>query len=76
MSQNSDILAYMRSGHEITTMDAIDLFKCTRLARVIGDLKGDGYPVLDRWVDLPSGKRVKAYRLGACQQELFRGAEI
>ena len=63
MSQARDILRAMRRGEELTQLDATNRFGCTRLAARIYDLKRDGYPVLDRTITLPSGKRVKAYRI-------------
>jgi hypothetical protein len=61
----------MQNGAEITrlgtpdTMSAYHNFDCINLPGRIYDIKALGYEVKDRPVDLPSGKRVKAYRIEA-----------
>ena len=70
MSQASEILNSMRLGREVTGLSALNNFGCMRLSARILDLKEAGYPVVDRWIDLPSGKRVKAYRMDTGQMAL------
>lgn len=71
-SQNRCILHHFKSGLRLTGLDALRLFGCMRLARVVGDLKDDGEDVRDRWVKTSTGKRVKEYWIPQKnQQELF-----
>ena len=48
-----------------TPVDALKKAQCFSLSQRVGDFKRDGIPVEDKWVNLPSGKRVKAYRIAA-----------
>lgn len=50
-SQKSKILDYLKTHKEgISSMDAIQLFGCTRLAARIADLKAEGYVIGSRMV--------------------------
>lgn len=44
-SQVKQILAWLRSGKEITPMDALNEFGCFRLAARIKDLENQGYTI-------------------------------
>lgn len=44
-SQNEVILAWLQSGKSITSWQAIQKFRCTRLASRIHDLKQKGYNI-------------------------------
>lgn len=41
-SQNQRILKHLKSGKKITAIEALKLFGCFRLARVMNDLKNQG----------------------------------
>lgn len=60
-SQASRILDYMLRGHRITGIEALELFGCFRLPARIADIRERGFPVESKFVDTPSGKRVKSY---------------
>lgn len=68
-TQNSKILKALLNGERLTQLDAYTRFNCTRLGARIYDIKNmnEEYKnkVVDRWVVLPSGKRVKEYRFEA-----------
>ena len=68
-TQNSKILKALLNGERLTQLDAYTRFSCTRLGARIYDIKNmnEEYKnkVVDRWVVLPNGKRVKEYRLEA-----------
>nr|DAQ02074.1 MAG TPA: helix-turn-helix domain protein [Bacteriophage sp.] len=68
-TQNSKILKALLNGERLTQLDAYTRFNCTRLGARIFDIKNmnEEYKnkVVDRWVVLPSGKRVKEYRFEA-----------
>lgn len=68
-TQNGKILKALLNGERLTQLDAYTRFNCTRLGARIFDIKNmnEEYKnkVVDRWVVLPSGKRVKEYRFEA-----------
>ncbi len=45
-SQARRILSYMKEGHTITGLEALDLFGCMRLGARIFDLKREGHVIL------------------------------
>ena len=65
-TQNGKILKALLNGERLTQLDAYTRFNCTRLGARIFDIKNmnEKYKnkLVDRWVVLPSGKRVKEYR--------------
>ena len=62
-SQSQAILRHMRSGYEITSLEALNLFNCMRLAARIADIKDMGIDIADRWITRDDGVRFKAYRV-------------
>ncbi|TPH20688.1 hypothetical protein EUX52_07675 [Haemophilus haemolyticus] len=68
-TQNGKILKALLNGERLTQLDAYTRFNCTRLGARIFDIKNmnEEYKnkLVDRWVVLPSGKRVKEYRFEA-----------
>ena len=68
-TQNGKILKALLNGERLTQLYAYTRFNCTRLGARIYDIKNmnEEYKnkVVDRWVVLPSGKRVKEYRFEA-----------
>ena len=68
-TQNGKILKALLNGERLTQLDAYTRFNCTRLGARIYDIKNmnEEYKnkIVDRWVVLPSGKRVKEYRFEA-----------
>jgi hypothetical protein len=75
-SQSDQILLYLESGHELTPIDALNLFGVFRCAARIKDLRNRGYPI--ETLERRSGeKRFAAYRLRRpVQQALFDEARI
>lgn len=70
-SQADAIALYLESGHELTPLQALEMFGCYRLAARIKDLRKRGVPIetLDR---TDGEKRYAAYRLSRpVQQPLF-----
>ena len=59
--QKEKIKAYLESGKTITSLEALDIFKCFRLASRISELKQEGYPVNKQMIQLDSGKYVAEY---------------
>lgn len=63
LSQKKRILAYMKAGHGITGLEALELFGCFRLPARIADIREDGHVITSQTVHV-NGKRVKRYYLG------------
>ena len=47
----------------VTPLDALNKAGCLSLSQRCGQLRRDGVNVIDKWVNLDNGKRVKAYRV-------------
>jgi hypothetical protein len=64
MSQNSEVLAYMKKRRGITSMQAIMDLGITRLAGRIWELRMSGHLILDYWVKVKTrtGRDVKVKR--------------
>lgn len=62
-SQATKILEWMKAGHAITPMEALERFGTMRLGARIADIKKKGWTVYSEFVTTPGGKRVKSYHL-------------
>ena len=63
-SQNKRIAEWLKAGNTITSMEAMNMFNCFRLASRITDLKQKfGLIIVTDRVMTPSGKRVAQYKL-------------
>ena len=62
-SQNGRILAHLQSVGPLTSLDALTLFGCSRLAARIADLRAKGYRIQSRFVTVGADKRVSEYSL-------------
>jgi len=60
----SDRLLTLLKRRWVTPLDALHLASCLSLSQRCGEFRRAGMKVLDKWVQLDGGKRVKAYRLG------------
>lgn len=67
MSQAAAILAHLKAGGTLTHLEAIDLFRCARLAARIDELREVGYRI-DTEMRSAGGKRYGVYRLAQPQQ--------
>jgi hypothetical protein len=65
MNQNQQILNHLRNGKSITPLEALNEYGCLRLGARIHDLKRAGHNIASESVELPNGKRVASYRMGA-----------
>jgi hypothetical protein len=63
MNQNEQILFYLKQGNKITSLEALELFKCFRLASRISDLNRLGYSITSEMITTSTGKRVSQYSL-------------
>jgi hypothetical protein len=62
MTQSHALLRYLKTGREVTPLQALDRFGCFRLGARIYDLKRQGHAITSRRVRLGS-KSFCAYRL-------------
>ena len=62
-SQCQAIAAFLESGKSITSLQALNLFGCMRLASRICDLRDKGYDIETQRIKLASGKFVTEYKL-------------
>lgn len=62
-TQCAQILAYMREGHAITSLEALSLFGCLRLSARIHDLRDRGHAITSSKVATATGKLVAQYRM-------------
>ena len=61
--QNARILAHLQAGRTITALEALEWFKCFRLASRVCDLRKAGHDVQKRTIKTNSGKIVAEYYL-------------
>lgn len=63
MSQNTEILSYLKTGATLTPLKALKEFGCLRLSGRIYNLREAGWPVVCDNLDVGNGKRVGHYTL-------------
>jgi hypothetical protein len=63
-SQKVQIHNFLKSGKELTALDALRKFGCLRLAARIADLRDEGVRIISTPKVLRTGKRVVSYSLG------------
>ena len=61
-SQTALIKGWLLNGHSLTTLEALTMFRCFRLAARVADLRDEGIPILTEMVDI-NGKRVAKYSI-------------
>ena len=61
-SQTAIIKGWLLNGHSLTTLEALNMFRCFRLAARVADLRSEGLPILTEMVDI-NGKRVARYSI-------------
>lgn len=62
MSQNTEILKYLKAGNTLTSLEALNRFGCFRLASRITDLKKT-HNIKSEMVKVNSGKKVAQYSM-------------
>ena len=62
MSQNNQILNHLQNA-PITSLEALKLYGCLRLAGRIYDLKQKGHDIFTVRKELPNGKKIGEYYL-------------
>jgi Helix-turn-helix domain len=61
-AQCKQILSHLQGGHSITPVEALNKYKCFRLAARINDLRVRGYEIITRLVKR-NGKKYASYSL-------------
>lgn len=61
-SQNEEIEAWLKSGHTITPLEALEKFGCFRLGSRIFDLRSKGLNIVTEMVT-DKGKHFASYKL-------------
>lgn len=62
-SQAGQILRHLQTQGPLTSLDALRLFGCARLAARVADLRNKGYAIRSRMVTVGANKRVSEYSL-------------
>lgn len=62
-SQNSKIRAWLKAGKTLTSLEALNLFGCMRLASRINDLRKQGMEIHTERILTATGKRVTRYSI-------------
>lgn len=63
-TQNQQIKEYLEAGNKITSLEALNMFGCLRLASRISDLKKQGLDIkTDMVLDPNTRKQYASYRL-------------
>lgn len=61
-SMKERLIGHLKRGF-VTPLDALNLVGCLSLSQRCGELEREGHAIDRVWRDLPSGKRVRAYRI-------------
>tara|TARA_B100001093_G_C26469350_1_gene859902 strand:+ start:95 stop:337 length:243 start_codon:yes stop_codon:yes gene_type:complete len=79
MSQNTQILSYLKQGKKITPIDALNKFGCFRLSARILDLRKSGHPIITQTIT-KQGKTFASYSMStksmAQQYKSFGGNNV
>lgn len=73
ISQTKAILAYLRQGYGITSLEALNLFNCLNLKARMHEARRDGWGIRTTMIKTSTGKRVAWYTLTDPQQETPAG---
>lgn len=63
MSQKTDVLKHLKENKTITSWEAIQIFRCTRLADRIFSLRKEGHEIITNNMVSDNGKRFAEYVL-------------
>ena len=75
ISQESQILSYLKSGNSLTPIDALEKMKCFRLSGRILDLRKAGHDIRTEIIE-SNGKRFASYSLNQKNPEDFKEQTI
>ena len=63
-TQTDSIKEYLDSGNTLTSLEALKLFSCFRLASRMHDLKKSGYVFSKEMISIDGSRKVAQYRKG------------
>jgi len=63
MTQQKQILHFLKAGHKLTPLSALKLFGCLRLGARIYDLRQLGHRIVGEKIEVKPGTWVSQYRL-------------
>ena len=63
-NQTDSIKEYLDSGNTLTSLEALKLFSCFRLASRMHDLKKSGYVFSKEMISVDGSRKVAQYRKG------------
>ena len=63
LTQNASILSYLKSGNEISPIEALNIFGSLRLSARIFELRDQGWDITCDRRDIGNGRRVGFYSL-------------
>jgi hypothetical protein len=66
MGQRDEIIAYLKTGKRVTSLEALGLFGSMQFPARIFELKELGHEVESQLVEVSSGKKVAQYWLKRC----------
>lgn len=62
-TQRHRVLVYLKTHDGITSIEAFEKFRATRLSSIIFDLRRGGNKIVNVWKQTPAGVRYVMYRL-------------
>lgn len=62
MTKTQRLMKLLRRQY-VTPLECLEQTGLMTLSQRVSEMRAAGFKVIDKWVDLPSGARVKAYRL-------------
>ena len=64
MTQSETLLAALKAGEQLTTLDALQKYKIMAVSQRMTELQRAGYPIVSERIKVNSGKHVARYRWG------------
>lgn len=61
-TQTAQIIKHLKKGNRITSMEALVMFGCSRLAARINELKEIGHNIQGRMIDVGVGQKKKSVK--------------
>ena len=62
MTMKQELIALLQKRW-VTPLEALEQARCLSLSQRVGEMRRSGINVIDKWVELHNGKRIKAYRI-------------
>jgi len=72
MTQTEAILGWLKAGHSLTPLEALERFGCLRAAARVKELREAGHPIESKFVKQGRKRFARYVYAGPVQRELFR----